>query len=66
MSKVSMIVTFQRKSQPSIKTIWEAAGFPAAMTIVKIVKVKQPWELPYWTVEYENNSEDKEGETRQG
>ena len=53
MSKVSMIVTFQRKNQPGIKTIWKAAGKPMSMTILRIVKTKQSWELPYWTVEYE-------------
>ena len=60
MSKVSMIVTFQRKNQPSIKTIWEAAGKPASMTILQIAKTKQPWELPYWTVEYEIKGRENE------
>jgi len=54
-----MIVTFQRNKQPSIKTIWKAAGKPASMTIMQIAKEKQPWELPYWTIEYEIKREGK-------
>ena len=47
-----MIVTFQRKSKPSVKTIWQAIGKPASFTITGIEKTKQPWELPCWTIYY--------------
>ena len=47
------VVTFQRKTKPSPKTIWEAIGKPKSVAIRRITRVKQPWELPYWVIEYE-------------
>lgn len=48
-----MQVTLQRWSKPNFKTIWQEIGKPSQFTITGISKVKEAWELPYWTVYFE-------------
>ena len=50
--KEAMIVQFMQRSKPTTKQIWKGTG-KQSITITRITMSRQPYELPIWTVEYE-------------